>query len=61
MTTIACHVCGGEVYVYDTPETAVCPDHCRDHDFKYDPDFRERRCTRCDGSASPDDYYSGDD
>lgn len=56
---VLCRVCGELVWVYDdkTPEQATCPEHCPDHEFKYDRGERGHRCIHCGVEPPPDFYY----
>lgn len=55
-----CHVCG---VVCDTapdpPLRAVCPEHCEDHDYRYNRDDRGHFCIHCYQQA-PDDWFLDD-
>lgn len=51
-----CCVCGALPNVYKDDAPAFCPDHCPEHEYQYDRDFREWRCTTCDHPAPPDHY-----
>ncbi len=52
-----CRVCGCQCAIApDPPERAVCPDHCEDHDYVYDPRRRSRFCSICDAEV-PADWY----
>lgn len=51
-----CQICGVDCAIAPPlPERPYCPDHCPDHDYKYDPWRRTKVCTICDVEA-PDDY-----
>ncbi len=52
----SCRVCGVQCDIApNPPDRAVCPDHCEDHDYQYDPDVHEKRCIHCDKSE-PEDW-----
>ena len=54
---VVCSKCGrDEVIVYDSPETAVCPECCDDHDYIYDRGDRKHYCKNC-GAEPPYDWY----
>lgn len=56
-----CRVCGVECAIApDPPERAVCPEHCEDHRYEYDPWRRGKFCVECD-NEQPDDFYCGDE
>lgn len=43
-----CHVCGCDVDLApDPPARAVCPEHCEDHDYVYEPWERAHLCKHC--------------
>ena len=55
----SCKVCGAEALCSPSPGQAVCPDHCEDHDYKFDSGAGWPLCLHCSGSAPPD-YYADD-
>lgn len=61
MTTdrVACSKCAAdEVIAYTTPEAAICPACCSDHEYEYDRGDRAHYCEHC-GQEPPDDWYDG--
>lgn len=36
---------------------AVCPEHCEDHDYEYDPGDRKHWCKNCGAEPSDDWFY----
>jgi hypothetical protein len=53
----ACSKCASDdVLVYMTPETAICPACCDDHE--YVSEGCERYCEHC-GQEPPDDWHDG--
>ena len=57
MTFVRCSQCGGDdVLTYATPETAVCPNCCPDHEYEYEGQGDGWMCQYC-GIYPPDDYY----
>lgn len=54
-----CRVCGKQCdCAPDPPDRAVCPEHCEDHDYRYDPMRRGKFCLHCDQEQPYDDYYN---
>lgn len=52
----ACRVCGKECDVApDPPDRAVCPEHCEDHEYRYEKGERRDSCTHC-GQDRPEDW-----
>lgn len=52
----ACKVCGVECSVAPADGSgAVCPEHCPDHDYVYEPSMG-KRCRHCDAEP-PTDWY----
>lgn len=53
----SCKVCGIQCAIApDPPERAVCPAHCEDHDYVYDPSERGHYCQYC-GEEMPIDWF----
>lgn len=51
----SCRVCGVICDgAPDPPARAVCPAHCEDHNYEYDPHRRGKFCSHCD---QQEDYY----
>lgn len=52
----SCCVCGVECDgAPDPPARAVCPEHCEDHDYRYERELRGHFCSHC-GQEAPDDW-----
>jgi hypothetical protein len=52
----SCRICGVQCAVApEPPARAVCPEHCEDHDYKYERDVQEHRCIHCD-APRPEDW-----
>jgi hypothetical protein len=52
-----CRVCGLTCDIApDPPERAVCPEHCEDHDYRYERELRGHYCFHCGEEAPPDLY-----
>lgn len=50
-----CAVCGVLCDCAPAEGAAVCPDHCPDHDYRYEHGAG-KRCVTC-GAAPPDDWF----
>lgn len=56
----SCRVCGIQCDIApDPPDRAVCPEHCEDHDYRYNRDDRGHFCIHC-GQPAPPDYFDID-
>ncbi len=52
----ACRVCGKECDVApDPPGRALCPEHCEDHEYRYEKGEQRHSCTHC-GQDRPGDW-----
>lgn len=50
-----CFVCGGPTLCAPDEGPAYCPEHCPDHDYKYEP-CDGKRCVIC-SAEPPYDYW----
>jgi hypothetical protein len=54
-----CRVCGGECLIAPADGSpGICPDHCEDHDYVYEPG-EGKRCVHC-FAQPPADWYDDD-
>lgn len=58
---VLCSKCqGGNVLVYMTVASAICPNCCDDHDYRYEGRGDGHMCIHC-GANPPDDWYDVSD
>lgn len=44
----ACKVCGKQCATAPADGSgAICPEHCEDHDYQYEPSERKHLCVHC--------------
>lgn len=56
----SCRVCGVRCdSAPDPPARAVCPEHCEDHDYRYERELSGTYCLHC-GQQAPEDYWYDD-
>lgn len=58
---VICSKCSADdVIVYMTPEDAICPACCPDHEYEYERGDRDWFCKHC-GDVAPEDWLRCDD